>query len=295
MTEPNSEPHSSSDDVLEIAKPQELSAAAIYSIDYARTKLAAKKIAVLTGAGMSTDSGIPDYRGAGRTARHPMTFDSFMGSAAAQQKYWARSFVGWSRIALAKPNAGHFALALAESHGLISAVVTQNVDGLHQAAGSKNVVDLHGRLDRVRCMVCLAVHNRASVEHQMRELNPDFKPSTNFEFTPDGDAEVENTSKFVIPTCLHCRGMLKPDVVFFGESVPAELVAKSYAEIDRADALLVAGTSLTVNSGMRFVRHAAKANKPVVIVNLGFTKGDEYALAKIEANTSLALQRLLID
>lgn len=273
----------------------ELSAAASYSIDFARQQLAGKSIAVLTGAGMSTDSGIPDYRGAGRTPRHPMTFDNFMGSAQAQQRYWARSFVGWSRIALAKPNAGHFALAQAESLGQLKTLITQNVDGLHQAAGSQNVIDLHGRLDRVRCMVCSAVHAREDIETLMRQANPDVKPAKDFEFTPDGDAEVEATRDFVIPVCSLCGGMLKPDVVFFGESVSAPLVARSYAAIDAADALLVAGTSLSVNSGMRFVRHAAKAHQPIVIVNLGQTKGDEYAIAKIEANTSLALQRLLID
>ena len=274
---------------------QGLSAAALYSVDFVREQLAGKKLAALTGAGISTDSGIPDYRGAGRTPRHPMTFENFMGSAQAQQRYWARSFVGWSRISLAKPNAGHFAIAQAESLGQIVSLVTQNVDGLHQAAGSKNVIDLHGRLDRVKCMGCNKVHSRFDVEEQMRQLNPDVVQSKDFEFTPDGDAEVESTDSFVIPFCTACKGMLKPDVVFFGESVPATLVAASYAAIDAADALLVAGTSLSVNSGMRFVRHAAKANKPIVIVNLGPTKGDEYALAKIEGNTSHVLQRLLID
>lgn len=273
----------------------DLSAAAQYTIEMVRERLAAKKIVVLTGAGISTDSGIPDYRGAGRTPKHPMTFDAFMGSFAAQQRYWARSYVGWSRIALAKPNAGHFALAQAESNGQIAGIITQNVDGLHQAAGSKNVIDLHGRLDRVKCMKCNAQHERSSVEDQMREANPGVANDPNVEFTPDGDAEIEATATFKIPVCTKCSGTLKPDVVFFGEAVPASLVERSFALLDANDALLVAGSSLTVNSGLRFVRRAAKSSKPVAIVNLGPTKGDELAMAKIEANTSIALERLLLD
>jgi len=274
----------------------ELSAAAMYGIDYAREKLAGKSIAVLTGAGISTDSGIPDYRGKGTTPKqHPMTFDSFMGSFAAQQRYWARSYVGWSRIHLAKPNAGHFALALAEKMGDVAGIITQNVDGLHQVAGSKNVFELHGRLDQVRCMQCKKAISRADVDLILRDLNPTVLVDPNIEYTPDGDAEIEATADFKIPYCPSCQGTLKPDVVFFGESVAADLVEKCFNLLDSSQALLVAGTSLAVNSGMRFVRRALKAEKPIVIVNLGPTKGDEYAFAKIEANTSLALERLLID
>lgn len=273
----------------------ELSAAAQYTIETVRERLAAKRIAVLTGAGISTDSGIPDYRGAGRTPKHPMTFDSFMGSFQAQQRYWARSFVGWSRIAMAKPNPGHFALAEAEASGQVLGIITQNVDGLHQDAGSKNVIDLHGRLDRVKCMSCHAQHSRALVEDQMREANPTVTLDPNVEFTPDGDAEIEATANFKIPVCNRCAGTLKPDVVFFGESVPNDLVERAFNLLDASDALLVAGSSLTVNSGLRFARRAAKANKPVVIVNLGVTKADDLAMAKIEANTSVALERLFVD
>jgi len=274
---------------------QTISAAAMFGIDYAREKLAGKKLAVLTGAGISTDSGIPDYRGQGRIRQHPMTFDNFMGSFQAQQRYWARSFVGWSRIAQAKPNAGHFALALAERNGQVGGLITQNVDGLHQLAGSKNVFELHGRLDMVRCMSCGLVISRNDVDKMLSELNPTVNKSAEIEYTPDGDAEIEATADFKIPYCPNCNGLLKPDVVFFGEQVAAPMVENCFAEIDKAEALLVAGTSLSVNSGMRFVKHALKANKPVVIVNLGPTKGDDLALAKIEANTSLALERLLID
>lgn len=272
-----------------------LGAAALYSIDFAREKLAGKSVVALTGAGISTDSGIPDYRGQGRVARHPMTFDTFMGSQAAQVRYWARSYVGWSRIADAKPNGGHFALAAAERLGQVQQVITQNVDALHQAAGSKNVIDLHGRLDTVRCMKCGAPMSRIDMDVLLHELNPTIEKDANHEFTPDGDAELEAAADFRIPACPICSGVLKPDVVFFGESVPQSRVENAMARLDEADALLVAGTSLTVNSGLRFARRAARAGKPIVIVNIGETKADELATAKIEANTSLVLERLFID
>ena len=272
-----------------------LGAAALYSVDFAREKLAGKNILVLTGAGLSTDSGIPDYRGAGRVARHPMTFDVFMGSAEARTRYWARSFVGWSRINQAKPNAGHFALAEAESLGRISQVITQNVDTLHQSAGSKAVIDLHGRLDRVKCMTCGLIIDRVELDESLAAFNPDVDRSITFEFSPDGDAEVEVYEDFRVPDCQNCGGILKPDVVFFGESVASSLVEFAMARLDSAEALLVAGTSLTVNSGLRFARRAARAGKPIVIVNIGETKADELAVAKIEASTSLVLERLLID
>lgn len=272
-----------------------LSAAATYGVDFAREKLAGKKILALTGAGISTDSGIPDYRGEGRVARHPMTFDVFMGSNEAQVRYWARSFIGWNRIAEAQPNRGHFAIAQAESLGKIFQVITQNVDQLHQKAGAKNVIDLHGRLDRVRCMSCGQSLSRLQMDEMLAELNPSISRTGDFEFTPDGDAEVEAAADFKVPPCPNCQGVLKPDVVFFGESVPNATVETAMKRLDEADALLVAGTSLTVNSGLRFARRAARSNKPIIIVNIGSTKADELATAKIEANTSLALERLLID
>lgn len=272
-----------------------LSAAAAYSIDFARQALAGKKILVLTGAGLSTDSGIPDYRGEGRVAKHPMTFDAFMATEQARIRYWARSYVGWSRIAEARPNPGHFAIAQAESLGKVTHVVTQNVDSLHQAAGAKKVIDLHGRLDQVICMQCQHSIKRLVMDGMLRELNPNVRKDSEFEFTPDGDAEVEAAVDFRIPACPKCSGILKPDVVFFGESVPSERAELAMQKLDDADALLVAGTSLTVNSGLRFARRASKMAKPIVIVNLGETKADELALAKIVANTSLALERLLLD
>ena len=272
---------------------EQLSVAALYALESAKQRLAGKRIGVLTGAGISTDSGIPDYRGAGRIARHPMTFDAFMGSEHSRQRYWARSFVGWRKIELAKPNAAHFALAAAEKAGQIEQIVTQNVDGLHQKAGSNLVVDLHGRLDRVKCMSCEWVITRAEMDTALAELNPSVNRDVSFEFTPDGDAEVEASADFKVPNCAKCQGLLKPDVVFFGESVPTQIVEFAMGAVLRSEALLVAGTSLQVNSGLRFVRRAARAGIDVVIVNLGPTKADDLAIAKIEANTSLVLGALL--
>jgi NAD-dependent SIR2 family protein deacetylase len=272
-----------------------LSVAAQYGVDYAREKIRDKQLVVLTGAGLSTDSGIPDYRGQGRIKRQPMNFDVFMGSAQAREKYWFRSFFGFRQIEQALPNAGHFALAKAEQDGKIVQLITQNVDGLHQAAGSKNVIDLHGRLDTVRCMGCGYKLSRLEVESILAELNPDLDRSIAVEFNADGDAEIDVLAGFRAPNCPRCGGVLKPDVVFFGESVPSESVAACFSAVDAAQAMLVAGTSLAVNSGLRFVRRAAKAGIPIVIVNLGETKADELATAKIEANTSAALEGLLND
>jgi NAD-dependent SIR2 family protein deacetylase len=274
--------------------PLTLSEAARFGLDYARQQLAGKSILVLTGAGVSTESGIPDYRGEGKTERHPMTFDVFMGSVEARKRYWARSYVGWSVIANAKPNASHFALAQAESLGRVAHVVTQNVDSLHQQAGSKKVTDLHGRLDQVVCMSCQVLLPRLQMDQLIEELNFGIRKDLNVEFTPDGDAEVEATADFKLPNCPSCQGVLKPDVVFFGESVPSSRVSSTMAELERLDALVVAGSSLTVNSGMRFVRAASKQGKPIVIVNIGPTRADDIAVAKIEAPTSLALEELLI-
>jgi NAD-dependent SIR2 family protein deacetylase len=277
-----------------VERADSLSAAASYSIDVARDLLQGKRIVALTGAGLSTDSGIPDYRGEGRVAKHPMTFDVFMGSHEARVRYWARSFVGWSRIADAKPNLGHQSLSTAQANGRLGKIITQNVDGLHQSAGSLDVIDLHGRLDRVVCTGCKKLMNRVDMDALLLALNPTVSKNDSIEFSPDGDAEVEAPDDFAIPDCPSCKAILKPDVVFFGETVPVDRSESAMAAVEAAEALLVAGTSLTVNSGMRFARAAAKWNKPIVIVNLGPTKADELAVAKIEANTSLALERLLL-
>jgi NAD-dependent SIR2 family protein deacetylase len=273
----------------------ELSHAAQYSLEVARERIAGKKLFVLTGAGLSTDSGIPDYRGQGRVAKHPMTYDTFMGSLIAQQRYWARSYVGWSRIAAALPNQGHLALAKAEASGSVSYLVTQNVDGLHQSAGSQKVIDLHGRLDQVVCMGCRASISRVDMDTLLQKLNPSISKDESVEFTPDGDAEVDGTADFVVPRCKKCDGVYKPDVVFFGESVPTNRVELALSQLAAADALLVVGSSLTVNSGYRFARQAAQSSKPIVIVNIGETRADDLAIAKIEANSSIVLERLLID
>ena len=277
------------------SNPSTLSEAARFGLEYAREQLAGKSILVLTGAGVSTESGIPDYRGEGKTERHPMTFDVFMGSEQARARYWARSYVGWSVIANAKPNGSHFALAQAESLGRISHIITQNVDSLHQQAGSKKVTELHGRLDKVICMSCRVLVDRSKMDLLVEQLNPGIQKDVPVEFTPDGDAEVEASASFKIPKCPSCEGILKPDVVFFGESVPTERVVSTMEQLERSEALLVAGSSLTVNSGMRFARAASKAGKPIVIVNVGPTRADDIAVAKIEAPTSIALVELLID
>lgn len=272
-----------------------LSEAARFGVDYAREVLAGKSILVLTGAGVSTESGIPDYRGEGRVERHPMTFDTFMGDEFARKRYWARSYVGWSVIESAKPNQSHFALAQAESHGRLSHIITQNVDSLHHKAGSKKVIELHGRLSQVVCMSCRRVFDRPTMDRLIEDLNPGIEKDLSVEFTPDGDAEVEATASFRVPACTRCRGVLKPDVVFFGESVPSERVNFAMETLNQSSALLVAGSSLAVNSGMRFAKAARKASIPIVIVNIGPTRADELAMAKIEAPTSLALEELLID
>jgi NAD-dependent SIR2 family protein deacetylase len=271
---------------------ENFTAAASYALEYAKGVIEGKALAVLTGAGLSTDSGIPDYRGEGRVARHPMTFDNFMGGEAARSRYWARSFVGWSRIASAEPNAGHFAIALAEKTGWVQQIITQNVDRLHQKAGASKVIDLHGRLDMVRCVGCGFEFTRNEMDLLLQAANPGLEKDPSIEFTPDGDAEIEFTEGFVVPACPSCSGILKPDVVFFGETVPVSRVEASIRAVEQADVLLVAGSSLAVNSGYRFAKLASKAGKPVVIVNLGPTKADPLATVKLELGTSLALPEL---
>jgi NAD-dependent SIR2 family protein deacetylase len=273
---------------------ENLGAAALYALEYAKSAIDGKALAVLTGAGISTDSGIPDYRGQGKVAKHPMTFDSFMGSPEARVRYWARSFVGWSRISEAVPNPGHLALAEAEARGRVEQIITQNVDQLHQRAGSKNVIDLHGRLDLVRCVGCGFTLTRIQMDEFLQGLNPGISKDPDIEFSPDGDAEIEAVAGFAVPDCPTCRGVLKPDVVFFGENVPTERVEQSMAAIENAQVLLVVGTSLAVNSGFRFARQAAKAEKPIIVINVGPTKADDLAAVKLEVSSSVALPLLLL-
>ena len=267
--------------------------ALLFGLEHAQKLLAGKRVLVLTGAGISTSSGIPDYRGEGRVQKHPLTFDQFMTSAQNQARYWARSYVGWHRINQAEPNAGHIALAEAEKRGSLAHIITQNVDGLHQKAGSKQVLELHGRLDRVLCTGCGEILSRAELDGRIHALNPDFKELDKVEFSPDGDAEIEPPKNFRVPSCLSCGSHFKPDVVFFGEQVPKDRVSFAEQQVQHAQAILVAGSSLTVNSGLRLVKQAKKLGLPVVIVNLGETKADQIADVKLNGSTTELLGELL--
>ncbi|MFD3639050.1 NAD-dependent protein deacetylase [Streptomyces griseus] len=241
-------------------------------------------VLVLSGAGISTESGIPDYRGEGGSlSRHtPMTYQDFTADAGARRRYWARSHLGWRTFGRARPNAGHRAVAAFGRRGLLSGVITQNVDGLHQAAGSADVVDLHGRLDRVVCLSCGALGPRSELARRLEEANEGFAPVA-AAMNPDGDADLtdEQVGDFRVVPCAVCGGVLKPDVVFFGESVPPRRVEHCRALVDAASALLVLGSSLTVMSGLRFVRQAERSGLPVLIVNRDPTRGDRHALPRI--------------
>ena len=244
------------------------------------------RLVVLTGAGLSTDSGIPDYRGPGSPARQPMTYQEFVSGPAARQRYWARSHLGWSRMRRAEPNAGHRALAAIDPDLLI----TQNVDGLHEAAGSRRLVALHGRIADVVCLSCRRTTSRARLAERMAVANPGYADAHAAAATrPDGDVDLDDTAGFVVPDCEECGGILKPDVVFFGENVPPARVQQCYDAVDSLtpdDALLTLGSSLTVMSGFRFVRRAAKAGVPVVIVNRGTTRGDDLATLRLDVGCS---------
>ena len=258
--------------------------------------LSGRRLAVLTGAGLSTDSGIPDYRGPDSPPRTPMTYQQFVGDPAFRRHYWARNHVGWTHVHRARPNAGHKALAALEARGVVVGVITQNVDLLHEDAGSRNVIDLHGRYDRVICLTCQAVISRAELAGRLDALNPGFVESVgdvaDIEIAPDADAVIEATAHFVVAACERCGGVLKPEIVYFGENVPRERVERAYAMVDGAEALLVAGSSLTVMSGLRFVRHAAKAALPIVIINRGPTRGDALATLTLPTGTSETLTAL---
>ncbi len=253
-------------------------------------------MAVLTGAGISTDSGIPDYRGPDSPPSNPMTIRQFTSDAAFRQRYWARNHVGWRHMDATLPNAGHRALATLEHRGVVSAVITQNVDLLHTKAGSRTVVDLHGTYDRVTCLGCGATMSRHALADELEALNPGFAERAagvgGIAVAPDADAVVADTTRFHYLDCPHCGGMLKPDIVYFGENVPKERVAQAYSLVDAAEVLLVAGSSLTVFSGYRFVRHAVAHGMPVAIVNRGPTRGDELAAVKLDSGCSEMLTLL---
>jgi NAD-dependent SIR2 family protein deacetylase len=254
-----------------------------------------RPLVALTGAGLSTDSGIPDYRGPNSPARMPMTYQEFVSGPTARQRYWARSHLGWGRMNRADPNAGHHAVARLAPDLLI----TQNVDGLHERVGTPRLVALHGRIADVVCLGCRETSSRTALHERLSELNPGFAErhlEVEVEVRPDGDVELDDTAGFVVPACAGCDGILKPDVVFFGENVPPARVERCYAAVDtladNGGALLVAGSSLTVMSGFRFVRRAAKAGVPVVIVNRGQTRGDDLATYRVDVGCSEFLTEL---
>jgi NAD-dependent SIR2 family protein deacetylase len=253
------------------------------------------KTLVLTGAGLSTASGIPDYRDRDgvRRGKMPVQGPEFRKSPFVQRRYWARSMVGYPTLAQATPNAGHHAIAAFESHGRIGSVLTQNVDGLHQQAGSRAVLELHGNIHAVLCLDCRARFSRADIQSQLLEANPRMADAAAAPL-PDGDAhlEPETLESFRLPRCFHCQGTLMPDVVFFGDNVPQARTAAALDGMARADALLVVGSSLMVFSGFRFCRMAAESNKPIAAVNLGRTRADHLLSLKIEASSEQLLPRV---
>ena len=267
------------------------------AIDRLRDWLARhERLFVLTGAGCSTGSGIPDYRDRNGDWKRPqpITLQALTGSDAAYRRYWARSAVGWPRFAGARPNPAHHALAALEQRGRVSLLLTQNVDGLHQRAGSRQVLDLHGRLDGVVCLGCSAHSAREQVQAAIASANPGWQ-ARSARTAPDGDADIDEDAidDFRPPYCDHCRGLLKPDVVFFGEPVPRQRVDQAQQALHGSDAVLVAGSSLMVWSGFRFVRHAAALGLPVAILNRGRTRADELAALRVDADIATALQEAM--
>ncbi len=258
--------------------------------------LTGRRVAVLTGAGMSTDSGIPDYRGPDSPPSNPMTIRQFTTDPVFRQRYWARNHVGWRHMDDTEPNAGHRAVASLERDGVVNGVITQNVDLLHTKAGSTNVINLHGTYAQVVCLNCGYTMTRAALAEELDALNPGFTERVaaigGLAVAPDADAVVADTASFHYLDCPACGGMLKPDIVYFGESVPKDVVQQAFSLVEDADALLVAGSSLTVFSGYRFVRHAAARDIPVAIINRGPTRGDELADVKVDGGCSELLTLL---
>jgi NAD-dependent SIR2 family protein deacetylase len=262
-----------------------------------RTLLFGGGVAVLSGAGLSTESGIPDYRGpTGATRRHaPMTYQAFVGDPVARHRYWARGYLGWRQIAGARPNDGHRAVTDLQRLGRLSGIITQNVDGLHQAAGAQDVIELHGGLDRVVCLRCRGRESRTALDARLRAVNPHFAAAV-AAVNPDGDVDIDDAelAQFVMVGCGACGSdLVKPDVVFFGENVPRERVDACFALVESSRALLVIGSSLTVMSGLRFVRRAAQRGIPVAIVNQGDTRGDPLATLRWDAPLGRALTELV--
>ncbi len=258
--------------------------------------LARRRIAVLTGAGMSTDSGIPDYRGPDSPPANPMTIRQFITSRDYRRRYWARNHLGWRHMAQTQPNAGHRALAALERAGVVSGVITQNVDLLHTKAGSSAVINLHGTYNRVICLDCGHTMSRSALAEKLEAANPGFTERAEqlggLAVAPDADALVSDTESFQFIDCPACGGILKPDIVYFGESVAKQIVHQCYSLVEASEALLVAGSSLTVFSGYRFVRHAAASGIPIAIVNRGPTRGDDLATVKVDGGCSPILTLL---
>ena len=257
--------------------------------------LAGRRVVIVSGAGVSTESGIPDYRGEGtrRRARSPIQYKEFIQSKVGRQRYWARAYHGWPRFRQAQPNPSHRAIARLESAGVVLGVITQNVDRLHQAAGSHRVVELHGALAEVVCLECGAVESRDAVQGRLQSLNSDWRPE-GLKLAPDGDADLEGDviRSFRVADCLRCGGPLKPNVVFFGENVPRPRSDAAWALWHRAEALLVVGSSLAVLSGYRFVKKAPQRDLPVAIVNRGPTRGDAEATVRIDGQLGEVLPAL---
>jgi NAD-dependent SIR2 family protein deacetylase len=256
------------------------------------------RLTVLSGAGCSTDSGIPDYRDDDGNWKHarPVQFADFLRDATVRRRYWARSFAGWQRISAAEPNAAHNALVHLESVGRLACLITQNVDNLHRRAGNRNVIDLHGVLHRVRCLACREAISREHLQRQLAALNPRWEVAV-AGYAPDGDAQLPEAAadSFEVPDCEQCGGLLKPDVVFFGETVPPDRVQLARSQLAASDALLVVGSSLMVWSGYRFAKLAAESGKPLAIINRGRTRADDLADCKVSADCAETLARLISD
>ncbi|MDQ0648252.1 NAD-dependent SIR2 family protein deacetylase [Microbacterium natoriense] len=266
-------------------------------IEKAADLLRGRKVALLTGAGISTDSGIPAYRGEGaRTRSDPMTIQKYLGDESARRRYWVGGHLGWRAFAQAEPNAGHIALAEMEAGGVVSGVITQNVDGLHLRAGSSHVIEVHGTMRRVLCLHCGQVFDRRDIAGQIEERNPWIAVPENVVLAPDGDVLPESTDGFIVPVCTVCEGMLKPDVVFFGEYVPQDRFKAAESLLRASSALIVAGSSLVVNSGVRLVERARRRGIPLIIVNHEPTRADTWADVTLASGTSIvlpAIQELL--
>ena len=276
--------------------PQDVSVSAMTEgVEALSRLLRHRRTVVLTGAGCSTESGIPDYRGPGTRARarNPIQHREFLARPDIRARYWARSLVGWPRFSLAQPNPAHHALAALEREGHVVGLITQNVDRLHHQAGSQRVVELHGALAQVRCLACGDLEPREALQTRLLALNPDFI-ARDAESRPDGDAELsgEAVSAFQVADCRSCRGTLKPDVVFFGDNVPAPTVQTAFGMLEEADALLVVGTSLAIYSGYRFLQRAWDRRLPTALVNVGECRGSEQMEVRVEARAGDVLPRL---